>query len=424
MSVLPQYLLQPLTLNQIFNNGGYLAEENMSESSQGLTRRIEELQRKHDSLLIDVEFGGDREHILNELDRLKRDMRDIKKELANLKKPPLIIGTVKEQIPDGRVIVKSSTGPDFLVTAADYISKRDIRPGIRVAMNKQTLSIIRLLPESTDPNVMAAEIVEKPIVTYEDIGGLKDQIRDVKETIEDPLLYPEKYKRMGIEPPKGILLVGPPGTGKTLIAKAAAHHTNATFIRMVGSELVKKYIGEGARMVRELFAMAKHKAPAIIFIDEIDSVASKRFENATSGDREVQRTMMQFLAEFDGFDPLGDVKIMAATNRPELLDSALLRPGRFDRIIEVPIPDRDARKRIFEIHTSQMPISEDVDMDILAKKTEEASGADIKSITTEAGMFSLRNGKDEIGMDEFLYGIEKVLSDSPERKIKKQVMFA
>ncbi len=401
-----------------------MAEDNLSESSQGLTRRIEELQRKHDSLLIDVEFGGDREHILSELDRLKREMREIKKELANLKKPPLIIGTVRENLPDGRVIVNSSTGPDFLVTVADYIRKADIKPRIRVAMNKQTLSIIRLLPESTDPNVMAAEIVEKPEITYDDIGGLEHQIRDVQETIEDPLLYPEKYRRMGIEPPKGVLLVGPPGTGKTLIAKAAAHHTNATFIRLVGSELVQKYIGEGARMVRELFAMAKHKAPAIIFIDEIDSFASKRFSNATSGDREVQRTMMQFLAEFDGFDPLADVKIMAATNRPELLDSALLRPGRFDRILEVPIPDRNARKKIFEIHTANMPIAHDVDMDLLAKKTEEASGADIKSITTEAGMFTLRNGRSEISMEEFLYAIEKVLSDSPERKIKKQVMFA
>ena len=401
-----------------------MAEENVSDTSQELTRRIEELQRKHDGLVLDVEFGGDRDYILDELERLKRETKDIKKELANLKKPPMIIGTLKEHLPDGRAVVQSSTGPDFLVTVADYIKDRDMKPGVRVAMNKQTLAIIKLLPESTDPNVMAAEILEKPNISYADIGGLESQIREVRETIEDPLLNPSKYKSMGIEPPKGILLVGPPGTGKTLIAKAAAHHTDATFIRMVGSELVQKFIGEGARMVRELFALAKEKAPSIIFIDEIDSVASKRFDSGTSGDREVQRTMMQLLAEFDGFDPLGNVKIMAATNRPELLDSALLRPGRFDRILEVPMPEKDARKMIFDIHTKYMPMDADVDIELLSKKTENASGADIKAITTEAGMFALRNGKGKICMEDFLYAIDKVLLDSPERKIKKQVMFA
>ena len=401
-----------------------MAEENVSDTSQELTRRIEELQRKHDGLVLDVEFGGDRDYILDELERLKRETKDIKKELANLKKPPMIIGTLKEHLPDGRAVVQSSTGPDFLVTVADYIKDRDMKPGVRVAMNKQTLAIIKLLPESTDPNVMAAEILEKPNISYADIGGLESQIREVRETIEDPLRNPSKYKSMGIEPPKGILLVGPPGTGKTLIAKAAAHHTDATFIRMVGSELVQKFIGEGARMVRELFALAKEKAPSIIFIDEIDSVASKRFDSGTSGDREVQRTMMQLLAEFDGFDPLGNVKIMAATNRPELLDSAILRPGRFDRILEVPMPEKDARKMIFDIHTKYMPMDGDVDIELLSKKTENASGADIKAITTEAGMFALRNGKDKICMEDFLYAIDKVLLDSPERKIKKQVMFA
>ncbi len=401
-----------------------MTEEDLSESSQGLTRRIEELQRRHDQLLMEVEFGGERDYIVRELERLKRETKEIKKELVSLKKPPLIVGTVKEMLQDGRAIIQSSTGPDFLVSVADYLAGSEMTPGTRVAMNKQTLSIVKKLPPSIDPHIMAAEIIDKPKVTYDDIGGLEDQIREVRETIEEPLLYPGKYERMGIEPPKGVLLVGPPGTGKTLIAKAAANRTNATFIKMVGSELVQKYIGEGARMVRELFAMAKEHAPSIIFIDELDSLASRRLDQATSGDREVQRTMMQFLAELDGFDPISNIKVMGATNRPELLDSALLRPGRFDRILEVPLPDRDARKRIFEIHVWKMPLDDDVDLDLLASRTQNASGADIKAITTEAGMLSLREGLEVIGMQQFLLAMEKVLSNSPERGIRKQVMFA
>lgn len=401
-----------------------MSEEDISDSSKGLTRRIEELQRKHDELLAETEYRGEKDYIIDELERLKRETREIKKELARLKKPPLIVGTIKEQLPNGRAIIESSTGPNFMVTVADYISDSELGVGTRVALNKQTLSVVRTLPPALDPNVMGAEIVEKPEITYDDIGGLEDQIRDVKETVEDPLLYPTKYRKMGIEPPKGVLLVGPPGTGKTLIAKAAAHRTHATFIKLVGSELVQKYIGEGARMVRELFSMAKEKAPSIIFIDELDSVATKRMEQATSGDREVQRTMMQFLSELDGFEPIGDVKVMGATNRPGLLDKALLRPGRFDRIIKVPMPDHTTRKKIFKIHLREMSISEDVDLEILSKKTEDASGADIKAITTEAGMFSLRNDKERAGMEDFLEAIDKVLSDSPEREIKKQVMYA
>lgn len=401
-----------------------MAEEDISDSSQGLTRRIEELQRRHDQLLIEVEFDSERDYIIRELERLKRETKEIKKELVSLKKPPLIVGTIKEILPDGRAIIQSTTGPDFLVSVADYLSKSDMKSGTRVAMNKQTLSIVKKLPPAIDPHIMAAEIIERPTVTYEDIGGLEEQILEVRETVEDPLLHPEKYKKMGIEPPKGVLLVGPPGTGKTLIAKAAANRTNATFVKMVGSELVQKYIGEGARMVRELFAMAKEHAPSIIFIDELDSVASRRLDQATSGDREVQRTMMQFLAELDGFDPISDIKIMGATNRPELLDKALLRPGRFDRILEVPLPDRCAREMIFKIHIRKMPITEDVDIELLAKKSEGASGADIKAITTEAGMLSLREGAETVGQEQFLQAIYKVLSDSTERKIKKQVMFA
>ncbi len=405
-------------------NGDRLDDDDLKGSSRGLTRRIEELQRKHDELLAETQYGGERDYIVEELKRLKRETREIKKELARLKKPPLIVGNIKETLAHGEAIIESSTGPDFIVTVADYLSSKDICPGTRVALNKQTLSIVKVLPPSIDPNIIGAEILEKPDITYDDIGGLADQIREVKETVEEPLLNPRKYRHMGIDPPKGVLLVGPPGTGKTMIAKAAANRTHATFIKLVGSELVQKYIGEGARMVRELFQMAKEKAPSIIFIDELDSIATQRMEQATSGDREVQRTMMQLLSELDGFEPVGEVKVMGATNRPELLDKALLRPGRFDRIISVPMPERSARKKIFQIHTRMMPLHDDVDFDPLSKKTEDSSGADIKAICTEAGMLTLREGKDVIKQEDFLKAVQKVLSDSPERQIKRQVMFA
>lgn len=401
-------------------------KEEISGTSKGLTSRIEELQKQNEELISEVEFGAEfeRDYLLNEMNRLKRELREVKKELARLKKPPLIVGLIKENLPNGKAIIESSTGPNFIVSVADYIPDVDLKPGTRVAMNKQTLSIVRLLPPSVDPHVMGAEIIDKPLVTYQDIGGLEDQIVEVRETVEDPLLHPYKYKRMGIEPPKGVLLVGQPGTGKTLIAKAAANRTQATFIKFVGSELVQKYIGEGARLVRELFSMAKEKSPSIIFIDELDSVAAKRLDQSTSGDREVQRTMMQLLSELDGFEPVGDVKVMAATNRPELLDKALLRPGRFDRIIDVPMPDKEARKKIFEIHSRNMPMAEDIDLETLARRSEEASGADIKAICTEAGMLSLRKEKEIIDSRDFFEAIEKVLDDSTNQNIEGQVMFA
>jgi len=402
-----------------------LEEEDIKDSSKKLTQKIDEIQKKHEQLLEETNTQGfNDDYVRTELERLKSETREIKKEIARLKKPPLIVGTIKESLPNGQAVIESSTGPDFIVNVADYLPKELIRSGTRVALNKQTLSIVKTLPPSADPNVMGAEIISKPSVSYMDIGGLDDQIREVKETIEEPLLYPQKFKNVGIDPPKGVLLVGPPGTGKTMIAKAAARRTNATFIKFVGSELVQKYIGEGARMVRELFDMAREKAPTIIFIDELDSVATKRLEGATSGDREVQRTMMQLLSELDGFEPVGEVKIMGATNRPELLDRALLRPGRFDRIIKIPLPNKESRKRIFEIHMEKMSLEEGIDLDYISKKTDNASGADIKAICTEAGMFSIRDDRDKTTNDDFLKAIDKVLNESPEREIKKQVMFA
>ncbi len=350
----------------------------------------------------------ERRYLEMEIRRLQNEIDRLRGEIRKLKEAPLIVGYIEGKVDDNHWIVKSTTGPTVIVTVAKHISPKDLLPGKRVALNKQSLAIIDVLPDIYDPSVSAAEVIEKPNVTYDDVGGLKQQIIEIREAVEYPLLKPELYKKVGIEPPKGVLLVGPPGTGKTLLAKAVAHHTHATFIRTVGSELVRKFIGEGARIVRELFALARKKAPSIVFIDEIDAIGARRMDISTSGDREVQRTLMQLLAEMDGFEPLDNVKIIAATNRPDILDEALLRPGRFDRIIQIPLPDLAAREEIFRIHTRNMNIV-DVDLKTLARKTDGMSGADIKAICTEAGMFAIRDGRDFVTMEDFEKAVLKIL---------------
>jgi proteasome regulatory subunit len=390
-----------------------------------MKQKLEHLERQNAELLEEVRrVEGEKRYVESELFRLQKEIKRMRSEMERLKSPPLIIGSIKDVLVDGRVIVKSSTGPDFIVSTSEYVPTEDITVGARVALNKQTLAVMSVLPASLDPIVIGAEIVEKPAISYSDIGGLEDQIREIREAVEDPLLRPELYKRVGIEPPKGVLLVGPPGTGKTLLAKAVAHQTNATFIRMVGSELVQKYIGEGARLVRELFEMAKDKSPSIVFIDELDSIGAKRLDVATSGDREVQRTLMQLLAELDGFNPIGEVKIVAATNRPDILDEALLRPGRFDRIIEIPLPNFDGRLEIFKIHVRRMNVDDSININDLAAKSDFASGADIKSICTEAGMFAIRDNRDMVTMVDFERALSKVLESEETKVTESGVMFA
>jgi proteasome regulatory subunit len=340
--------------------------------------------------------------------RLRQEAAYYKQELEKMMAPPLIEATILDVLPDGRVIVRSSTGPNLVVTVNDNIDKSKLKPGASVAINQRGSTIIEVLPDREDPYVKAMEVIEKPQVKYSDIGGLEEQIREIRETIELPLLKPELFQKIGIEPPKGVLLYGPPGTGKTLLAKAVAGETNSTFIRVVASEFVQKFIGEGARIVREVFELARRKAPSIIFIDEIDAIAAKRIDVGTSGEREVQRTLMQLLAEMDGFDPLGNVKIIAATNRIDILDPAILRPGRFDRIIYVPLPDEKGRYEIFMIHTRKMNLAKDVSLSQLAKITEGFSGADIKAACVEAGYNAIRNGRDVVTMKDFLDAVEKI----------------
>lgn len=395
-------------------------------SKEEIEKAIAKLENERAELLEELMRRENQEKYLeSELMRLQKEIKRLKRELDRLKEPPLIIGTVRDILPDGRVIIKSSTGPDFIVEVAEYVDRDSLKVDARAALNKQSLAIMSILPPPLDPIVIGAEIIEKPAVTYGDIGGLKDQTREIREAVEYPLLNPGLYKKVGIDPPKGVLLVGPPGTGKTLLAKAVAHQTKATFIRFVGSELVQKYIGEGARLVRELFELAKEKAPTIVFIDEIDAIGARRMDVATSGDREVQRTLMQLLAELDGFDPISDVKILGATNRPDILDEALLRPGRFDRIIEIPLPDYEARAEIFNIHIKSMNVSKDVRSEELASKSEGVTGAEIKAICTEAGMFAIREGRDEVGIQDFESAIEKVMgAHQPVKDEHLGVMFA
>jgi len=390
-----------------------------------IQRRIAVLEERNLELVEEARRSeGEKRFVEGELIRLQKELKRLKAELERLKTPPLIIGQIKDILADGRVVVKSSTGPDFVVSTSDYVSSDLLIAGARVALNKQTLAVMGVLPPSLDPIVVGAEIIAKPDTVYEDIGGLQDQIIEIREAVEDPLLRPELYKKVGIDPPKGVLLVGPPGTGKTLLAKAVAKQTNATFIRFVGSELVQKYIGEGARLVRELFDLARQKAPSIVFIDELDSVGAKRLELATSGDREVQRTLMQILAELDGFNPLGEVKIIGATNRPDILDEALLRPGRFDRIIEIPIPNHEARTSIFKIHSRRMNLDESVNLEEMASKSDGATGADIKAVCTEAGMFAIRESRDVVSMVDFEKAINKVLDEDDQKAMESGPMFA
>lgn len=385
--------------------------DDIKDESSELKAKIAMLEKENTKLIEDLKnTETERLYSESELFKLQKDISRLRNELERLKSPPLIIGSLRDILPNNRVIVKSSTGPDFIVSVSEYISQEDLIPGVRVSLNKQTLSVMDVLPAPLDPIVSGAEIIDKPDVTYKDIGGLKNQMLELREAVEDPLLKPELYAKIGIEPPKGVLLVGPPGTGKTLMVKAVANATKATFIRLVGSELVQKYIGEGARLVRELFQLAKEKAPSIIFIDELDSVGAKRLDIATSGDREVQRTLMQLLSELDGFTPKSDVRIIGATNRPDILDDALLRPGRFDRIIDVGLPDFYGRKQIFNIYLANINVDKKVSAKKLAESTDGVSGAEIKSICTEAGMLAVRSGRDKVIERDFIIAKDRVLN--------------
>ncbi|AUX07991.1 proteasome regulatory subunit [Halalkaliarchaeum desulfuricum] len=354
-----------------------------------------------------------REQLREKVDRLKRRNEA-------LKTSALYIASVEELTDDGVIIKQHGNNQEVLTEATPKLEDA-LEAGDRVGID-DSFGIQTLLDDETDARAQAMEVEESPDVTYDDIGGIDEQIREVKEAVEDPLSHPEIFETVGVEPPSGVLLHGAPGTGKTMLAKAVANETDATFIKMAGSELVRKFIGEGARLVRDLFDLAAEREPAVIFIDEIDAVASKRTDSKTSGDAEVQRTMMQLLSEMDGFDDRGEVRIIAATNRFDMLDEAILRPGRFDRLIEIPKPDEDGRRKILEIHTREMNVDDDVDFADLASKLSDYSGADIESLVTEAGMFAIRDGRTTVERRDFEDAIEKLdhTDDGPDGVVHYQ----
>ncbi len=373
------------------------------ERLAALREHYVDVSQVHDELSNQLEIARDRQSDLRE------EVSDLQKENEALKTSSLYLATVEELTDDQVLLKQHGNNQEVLTDVSPRLYDR-LEAGDRVAIN-DSFAIQTVLDSETDSRAQAMEIAERPEVTYADIGGLESQIQEVREAVEDPLVNPEQFEKVGIDPPTGVLLHGPPGTGKTMLAKAVANQTDATFIKMAGSELVQKFIGEGARLVRDLFELAAEREPAIIFIDEIDAIAAKRTESKTSGDAEVQRTMMQLLSEMDGFDRRGDISIIAATNRFDMLDRAILRPGRFDRLIEVPEPDVDGRTQILSIHSQGMTLAPGIDLERIAEDTEGFSGAELESLATEAGMFAIREGRTEVTRGDFASALEKIQND-------------
>ncbi|QLC50934.1 proteasome-activating nucleotidase [Methanolobus zinderi] len=390
---------------------GYAGAGSEEDFSKYLLDRMRQLESRNSMLKEQCDqMESEKRFVESQKLKYEREVRRLQSEIDRLKTVPLVVATIMDVISNDKILVRSSTGPQFMVNVSQYIDDDSLVPGTKVALNQQTLAIVDVIPATEDPTVSAMEVVEAQDVDFNDVGGLDEQIQELIESVELPLLKPDSFARIGISPPKGVLLYGEPGTGKTLLAKAVAHRTQATFVRVVGSELIQKYIGDGAKLVRDLFDMARKKSPSILFIDELDAIASRRLNDTNGADREVQRTLMQLLAEMDGFDSRGEIRIIAATNRLDVLDPAILRPGRFDRVVYVPMPDEEARANILKIHSRYMNLGEDVDFKKLARMTETASGADLNAIAMEAGMLAVRFDKESIGMQDFLESTRKVMS--------------
>ncbi|GIX62959.1 26S protease regulatory subunit 4, putative [Babesia caballi] len=367
--------------------------------------RLLKLERIKDYLLLEEEYIANKIR----LNPTRNKNQDDLLRLEDLRGNPMSVGTIEEMIDDNHAIVTSSMGPEYYVNILSFVDKTLLEPGSSVLLHNKTNSVVGILLDDTDPLVSLMKVDRAPLESYADIGGLEEQIQEIKESVELPLTHPELYEDIGIRPPKGVILYGPPGTGKTLLAKAVANETSATFLRVVGSELIQKYLGEGPKLVREMFRVAEENAPSIIFIDEIDAVGTKRYDATSGGEKEIQRTMLELLNQLDGFDPQADVKVIMATNRIETLDPALIRPGRIDRKIQLPNPDTKTKRKIFEIHTSKMTMSQDVDLEEFVNTKDDLSGADIKAICTEAGLLALRERRMKITQADLRKAREKAL---------------
>ncbi|KAJ1820457.1 26S proteasome regulatory subunit 8 [Coemansia sp. RSA 2675] len=355
---------------------------------------------------------------------LNARVRLLKDELNLLQEPGLTIGEVIKVIGKKKALVKIQPEGKYVVDVEDDIDITKLTPSTRISLQPDTYKLCKILPSKIDPLVSLMMVEKVPDSTYDMIGGLDKQIKEIKEVIELPVKHPELFEALGIAQPKGVLLYGPPGTGKTLLARAVAHHTDCRFIRVSGSELVQKYIGEGSRMVRELFVMAREHAPSIIFMDEIDSIGSSRGDSGSGGgDSEVQRTMLELLNQLDGFEPTQSIKVIMATNRIDILDSALLRPGRIDRKIEFPPPNEVARTDILRIHSRKMNLTRGINLRKIAERLTGASGAEVKGVCTEAGMYALRERRVHVTQEDFEMAVSKIMKKDSEKNTSLQKLF-
>ncbi|KAL2108891.1 hypothetical protein VUR80DRAFT_3208 [Thermomyces stellatus] len=383
--------------------------------------RLLRMQRIHDHLLLEEEYVENQERLRKAKAAKEGANADPDDRLADergrvddMRGSPMGVGNLEEIIDDDHAIVSSTTGPEYYVSIMSFVDKDLLEPGASVLLHHKSVSIVGVLTDDADPAVSVMKLDKAPTESYADIGGLEQQIQEVRESVELPLLHPELYEEMGIKPPKGVILYGAPGTGKTLLAKAVANQTSATFLRIVGSELIQKYLGDGPRLVRQLFQVAAEHAPSIVFIDEIDAIGTKRYDSTSGGEREVQRTMLELLNQLDGFDDRGDVKVIMATNKIDTLDPALIRPGRIDRKILFEPPDQVTKRKIFTLHTSKMSLNDDVDLEEFIGQKDDLSGADIKAICSEAGLMALRERRMRVQMADFRAARERVLRTKQE----------
>eukprot|EP00938_MAST-03A_sp_MAST-3A-sp1_P000229 g229.t1 len=379
-----------------------LVEEKKSEEeSNNLYLKMKELEQS-------LEFVRIQENYLkDEMKNLKREMIRAKEEVKRIKSVPLVIGQFLEMVDENYGIVSSTSGSTYFVRVLSTIDRELLKPNASVALHKYSHAIVDTLPPEADSSIQMLQMTEKPDVTYDDIGGMDVQKQEVREAVELPLTHFELYKQIGIDPPRGVLLYGPPGTGKTMLAKAVANATTAAFIRVNGSEFVQKYLGEGPRMVRDVFRLARENSPAIIFIDEVDAIGTKRFDSQTGADREVQRILMELLTQMDGFDQSTNVKVIMATNRADTLDPALLRPGRLDRKIEFPNPDRRQKRLVFQACTAKMNLSDEVDLEDYVNRPDKISAAQISSICQEAGLQAVRENRYVVLPKDFEVGYKR-----------------
>ncbi|CAK9437145.1 uncharacterized protein LODBEIA_P15520 [Lodderomyces beijingensis] len=400
------------------DNSNQQRQENPSSSSSSASsaqqsapvdpERERALSKFKDKLLEHRKWDARLKDLRLSIRDLEKDYDKTETDIKALQSVGQIIGEVLKQLDDERFIVKASSGPRYIVGCRNTIKKSNLKNGVRVSLDMTTLTIMRILPREVDPLVYNMTTFEPGEISFNGIGGLTDQVRELREVIELPLKNPELFIRVGIKPPKGVLLYGPPGTGKTLLAKAVAATIGANFIFSPASGIVDKYIGESARLIREMFAYAKEHEPCIIFMDEVDAIGGRRFSEGTSADREIQRTLMELLNQMDGFDTLGQTKIIMATNRPDTLDPALLRAGRLDRKIEIPLPNEAGRLEIFKIHTAKISKHGEFDFEAAVKMSDGFNGADIRNVVTEAGFFAIRDDRDYILQNDIMKAVRKV----------------